>query len=95
MDLKKPQWTVFGAAGDRPANPIRRRRPVYLRLGESWVQVRTFAPEGNDAFVGNVETIAEPGASGKATAAAAAGIGAGDWVRFETRHVFSACVSHE
>jgi hypothetical protein len=92
VDLKKPQWTVFGA--ERPANPIRRRRPVYLRLGESWVQVRTFEPEG-DAFVGNVETITAAGASGGATAAAAAGIKPGDWVRFEQRHVFSACISHE
>ena len=87
MDVKKPQWTVFGAAGERPANPIRRRRPVYLRLGEAWVQVRTFAPEGGDAFVGNIETITE--------AVAGAGIKAGDWVRFEPRHVFSACISHE
>ena len=87
MDVKKPQWTVFGAAGERPANPIRRRRPVYLRLGEAWVQVRTFAPEGGDAFVGNVETVTEN--------VAAAGIKPGDWVRFEPRHVFSACISHE
>jgi len=91
VDVKKPQWTVFGAAGERPANPIRRRRPVYLRLGEAWVQVRTFAPEGGDAFVGNVETITAP----QPGATAAAGIKPGDWVRFEPRHVFSACISHE
>ncbi len=94
MDVKKPQWTVFGAAGERPANPIRRRRPVFLRLGEAWVQVRTFEPEGGDAFVGNVETVTEAGAS-SGGAAAAAGIKPGDWVRFEPRHVFSACISHE
>ncbi len=88
MEAKKPQWVTFGAAGARPANPIRRRRPVYLRLGDAWVQVRTFAPEGGDAFVGNVEsvTVALP---------AGAGLKPGDWVRFETRHVFSACISHE
>ena len=87
MNLKKPQWTEFNAGG-APANPIRRRRPVYLRIGDAWVQVRTFGPEGKDAFAGNVESIT-------ATLPAGADIKPGDWVRFEARHVFSACISHE
>jgi hypothetical protein len=86
---KKPQFVDFGA-GSKPANPIRRRRPVYLKMGEAWVQVRTFAPEGNDAFVGIVESITAGLPSG-----APEGLGKGDWVRFENRHVFSACISHE
>jgi hypothetical protein len=50
--------------------------------------VRTFAPEGKDAFVGNVETITT-------TLPAGADLKPGDWVRFEQRHVFSACIAHE
>ena len=87
MNLKKPQWTEF-SAGARPASPIRRRRPVYLRMGDAWVQVRTFGPEGKDAFAGNVESIT-------AALPAGADLKVGDWVRFELRHVFSACISHE
>ena len=87
MNLKKPQWTEFSADA-KAANPIRRRRPVYLRMGDAWVQVRTFGPEGKDAFAGNVESITAPLPAG-------ADLKAGDWVRFEQRHVFSACISHE
>jgi len=88
VDVKRPKWVAFGAAAERPANPIRRRRPVYLRLGDAWVQVRTFAAEGENAFVGNVESLSEAPPAG-------AGVKPGDWVRFEPRHVFSACISHE
>jgi hypothetical protein len=87
VQARKPQFVDFGA-GNKPANPIRRRRPVYLKMGQAWVQVRTFAPEGNDAFVGIVESIT-------ADLPAGAGFERGDFVRFEPRHVFSACISHE
>ena len=55
-------------------------------MGDAWVQARTFGPEGPDAFAGNVESVtgALPGG---------ADVRPDDWVRFEPRHVLSACVS--
>ncbi len=86
MTVKRPRWTEFGATA--AAKAPKRRGPVYLRAGEAWVQVRTYGPEGKDAFVGNVESITAPLPAGT-------DVRLGDWVSFEPRHVFSVCVSHE